>query len=76
MTYEIKAAHKSFYIEYFIGEKYKYPEGDEFILKNVNGFCFVFDKNHWCADLVFMDLIRVKTNQRVCDFSQQLEISL
>ena len=50
-------------IPYFIGEKYQYPDGDVMVLKAIdeNRHRFLFNKNHWCTDLVFKDLIRVKT---------------
>lgn len=50
-------------IPYFIGEKYQYPDGDVMVLKAIDEkqHRFLFNKNHWCTDLVFKDLIRVKT---------------
>ena len=42
-------------IPYFIGEKYQYPDGDVMVLKAIdeNRHRFLFNKNHWCTDLVF-----------------------
>ena len=64
-------------IPYFIGEIYKYPDGDEKRLIGIDEsrHRFLFEKNHWCTDLVFMDLIRVKTGMQVYkSTSRQLSI--
>jgi hypothetical protein len=49
---------------YQIGAYYRYPKGSVFQLKEVksNGMLFIFDKNHWCTDNVFRDLIQVNAN--------------
>ena len=64
-------------IPYYIGEVYKYESGAEIKLKAIDKRMhrFMFDKNHWCTDNVFMDLTRVKTNVCVYDtVTKQLEL--
>ena len=61
---------------YYIGENYKYPNTKQiFKLKSVseNEFIFYFECGHWCTDLVFMDLIRLKTNVQVFN---EIQLSL
>ena len=74
---------KNFYgqlIPYQIGEVYIYPDDrEEFVLLSVNvkNQRFHFNKDQWCTDLVFTDLIYKKTGRKVIeDTTTQLKLNL
>lgn len=55
-------------MNFYIGEYYQYTNSKQkFKLKEKRFSVFVFECGHWCTDNVFLDLIRVKTNQLVCE---------
>lgn len=61
-------------MNYHLGEYYKYPGSNKrFKLVSVTGFRFGFEDGHWCTDIIFVDLIRVKTGMAV---NEDLQIEL
>ena len=68
---ESKKANK---MNFYIGEYYQYTNSKQkFKLKEKRFSVFVFECGHCCTDNVFLDLIRVKTNQLV---SEDLQLKL
>lgn len=64
-------------MNYEIGREYKYPDYyKKYKLKEIskNGFVFKFECGHWVTDLVFIDMIDVKTKIRV-RYNTQLSLS-
>lgn len=62
-------------MNYYIGDYYRYPGvKKKFKLKEKVNSSFLFECGHWCTDTVFLDLLRVKTNQQV-NKDSQLEIN-
>ena len=62
-------------LSYVINDFYRYPKDHTFFkLIKVDGYKFIFDKNHWCTDCVFCDLIHVKSNTQVYKIPIQLEL--
>lgn len=60
---------------YYIHEFYRHESSDvKYRLLEVIGFKFYFDRGHWCTDLVFMDMIRDKTGNRVSNEGTQLNL--
>ena len=57
-------------IPYQIGEIYICPDdNEEFVLISVNAKNqrFYFNKDQWCTDLIFIDLIYKKTGRKVIE---------
>ena len=65
-------------IPYQIGEIYICPDDNEaFVLLSVNAKNqrFQFNKDQWCTDLIFIDLIYKKTGRKVIeDTTTQLKL--
>ena len=63
-------------MKHYINEYYRYSDSKtKFKLIRVNNYIYYFDKNHWCTDNVFIDLIRCKTNVQNYQ-NNQLELLL
>lgn len=56
-----------------IGEYYRYPNAvKKFKLIRTTDYCYHFECGHKCTDSVFIDLIRCKTGEQLCN--SQLEL--
>lgn len=54
------------YIVAYLNEYYSYPKSKKkFKLVRTTDYNYYFECGHWCTDNVFVDLIRVKTGERV-----------